>query len=184
MAEQTSQQRAEQAAEELAAGGTAVTARTVRQRAKVDMAVAAAVARAWKEREAQARDVPAMPETVLTRMEGAWRDAVFAAREEFQTERDGWATRIEEIGAERDGLAEDVDRAEKERDAAQETARIEAEELRAKIAGLEEELARATAAAEQATAATAEAETRAATAEGVTAGLREALAALTPKKKD
>lgn len=76
-----------------------------------------------------------------------------------------------------------MDRAEKERDTAQETARVEAEELRAKIAGLEEELARAAAAAEQATAAITEAETRAATAEGVTAGLREALAALTPKKK-
>lgn len=185
MAEQTSQQRAEQAAEELAAEGAVVTARTVRQRARVDMGVAAAAARAWKGREAQAREVPAVPDQVLARMEAVWRAAIESARDEHEAERDGWAARIKAAEDESRALAEEVDRAEGERDEAREAARIEGDQLRARITELEKEVTRDREAAEKAVAGAAagvqEANARAAAAEGVAAGLREALATLTQK---
>lgn len=188
--QQTVQQRAEAAAEALAAEGSPVTARTVRERSRVNMSVATAAARAWNEREAQAREVPAMPDAVLTRMEGVWREAFAAARDEHQAERDGWAAQLAAAEAERDALGEDVDRAEAERDEARAAAEALGEELRARIADLENQVATERAAAEASAIATAAAEARASAAEGVAAGLREgvtelraALAALTPKKK-
>ncbi|MBS1673148.1 MAG: DNA-binding protein [Actinobacteria bacterium] len=191
MSEQlTVQQRAEAAAEALAAEGSPVTARTVRQRARVNMSVAAAVARAWNEREAESREVPAMPDAVLARMEGLWREAVAAARDEHQAERDGWAAQLAAVEAERDALGEDVDRAEAERDEAVAAAEELGEELRSRISDLERQLEAERASLATAAAATAAAEGRAAAAEGVAEGLREgvaelraALAALTPKGK-
>ncbi len=188
--QQTSQQRAEAAAEALAAEGSPVTARTVRQRARVDMGAAAAAARAWKEREAELRDVPAMPDAVLARMEGVWREAFSAARDEHQAERDGWAAQLAAVEAERDALGEDVDRAEAERDEARAAGETVAEELRARITQLENQFAAERATAEASAVAAAAAEARAIAAEGVAEGLREgsaelraALAALTPKSK-
>lgn len=183
----TSQQRAELAAEELAAEGGPVTARTVRQRARVDMTVAAAVARAWKEREAATAAVPPIPDIVQTRVEALWREAVGAAREEHAADREGWEWRLrtaeehfEEVSKE---AARDVQNAESERDQAREAARADGEKLRARIAELEEAIEKSTAAAAAAAEQAKAAEARASTAEGIADGLREALESLSPKGK-
>lgn len=180
--QQTPQQKAEAAAEALAAKGTAVTARAVRERARVDMKVATAAAKAWKERDAELREIPAAPDTVLTRMDALWREAVMAARGEHQAERDGWAAQMSEAEEEREALGEDIDRAEKERDKAIADAKAQAEDLQAQIAELKKQLADAQESAKTAAAGTAAAEARANAAEGIAQGLREALTALAPKE--
>lgn len=186
--EQSTQDRAAAAAEALASEGVAVTARTVQQRARVSMSVAAAVAREWNKQQAAARAIPEVPTQVLARVDAIWREAVEAARTEHEAERDGWAARLAASEEERAGLVEDVDRIEAERAAERDAARAEADELRSHIAALDAELtAQKEAAAAAATSVAAaesraaEAENRAAAAEGVVSGLREALAALSPK---
>ncbi|MCZ2404715.1 DNA-binding protein [Paenarthrobacter sp. Z7-10] len=115
--QQTPEQRAGEAAEALAAGGTAVTARAVRERSGVRMSVAVEVARTWNDREAQAEAVPAPPAAVEARFVALWREAVAVARGEFVEARTGWQATVERAQAERDAAVEDVERAEAERDA-------------------------------------------------------------------
>lgn len=185
--EMTPQQKADAAAEALAAEGQLVTARTVQQRARVGMAAAAAAARTWNDREAASRDAPEMPDEVLTRMEGLWRSAVGAARQEFFAEREGWATRIQNAESERDDLAEEIDRINEEHVTALSDAQSELDALRARLSSLETELSAANDAVGESRTAASAAEARAASAEGLVSGLREALAALTPaaeKPKD
>lgn len=177
MAENTPEERAAAAAEALAAEGAAVTARGVQQRALVGMNVASPAAREWNARQAQARDVPPLPTSVVARTEALWREAVEAARAEHQVERDGWAARLKVVEDERDGALEDVTSAQEA-----------IEQATARIAELEAAAQQAVAVATQAQARTgvaevraAEAEARAAAAEGVAAGLREALSALSSK---
>jgi|SRR5665647_491466 hypothetical protein len=180
MADKTPDERAAAAAEALAAEGAAVTARAVQQRARVDMNVASPAAREWNARQAQAREVPPLPDSVEVRIQGMWREAVEAARAEHQVERDGWAARIKVVEDDRDGALEDATRIRGELDRAT-----------ARNAELEEALEQALAAASQAQARTAAAEAhaaaaeaRAAAAEGVAAGLREGLSALSSKMKN
>jgi hypothetical protein len=173
MADKTPEERAAEAAEALAAEGAAVTARSVQQRARVNMNVAAPVARDWKAQEAQAREVPPPPDPVVRRFLALWREAVESSRAEHQVERDGWAGRIKVLEDERDGAFEDVTSAQQELDRAT-----------ARIAEQAETVEQALAAAAQARAATTAAETRAAVAEGVAAALREALAAVSPVSKN
>lgn len=87
MADET-QAKVDRAVEELEAEGVPVTSRAVRERAGVRMSVAAEAARAWNERQ-QAVDVPEVPDVVVTRMEGIWREAVQQARAELSAEREG-----------------------------------------------------------------------------------------------
>ncbi|MCY0905795.1 DNA-binding protein [Arthrobacter sp. H14-L1] len=115
--QQIPEQRAAEAAEALAAGGTAVTARAVRERSGVRMTVAAEAARSWNEREAQAEAVPAPPAAVEARFVALWREAVAVARGEFVEARTGWHATVEQAQAEHDAAVEDVERAETERDA-------------------------------------------------------------------
>jgi len=114
--QQTPEQRAEDAAEALAASGTAVTARAVRERSGVRMTVAAEAARTWNEREAQAEAVPEPPAAVEARFLALWREAISVARGEFVESRTGWQVKVEQANAERDAAAEEVERAEAERD--------------------------------------------------------------------
>lgn len=90
------------AAEALAAKGEAVTARSVRASAGVQMAVAAEVAREWKAREAAAGAVPPVPEVVQARLAGVWAEAVQAARAEHERAVEGWRAQVEQVEAERD----------------------------------------------------------------------------------
>lgn len=131
--------KAAQAAEALSVEGIPVTARAVRARSGVRMAVAAEAARAWNEAQAQATEVPEMPPAVEARFAAAWREAVLAARAEFAQSQAGWQGRLNAVDAERRALAEDVEKAEAERDQAQ-----------AETAGVREEAAEAAAAAAQA----------------------------------
>lgn len=95
--EQTPIQRAEAAAEELAAAGEAVTGRSVRAAAGVKMTVAVEAARAWNEREAREGQVPDMPPAAAARATGMWREAYTLARDQFAAERTGWEGRIEAL---------------------------------------------------------------------------------------
>lgn len=109
------------AAEALAAEGSAVTARAVRERASVQMSVAAEVAREWKAREIAMAAVPAIPEVVQTRLAGVWAEAVQAARAEHERAVEGWRAEVERIEAERHEAiaAADEATAAAERDAEQ-----------------------------------------------------------------
>lgn len=176
----TPEQKAEAAAEAIAADGDQVTARTVQRRARVAMAIAAATARSWNQREAAARDVPEMPDGVLMRVEGLWRAAVEVAREEHATEREGWASRVQTAEEERSDLAEEIDRITSEHAAELESAQAEHDRLLASISDLEKKLTAVQESADDARAAAAAAESRAAASEGLLAGLREALATLAP----
>ena len=89
------EQRAWQAAEEVAAQGRRVTARAIREAAGVSMAVAAATARAWNESQGP-EDVPPVPEAVQLRLAGVWREAVAAARTEHDVARQGWEAQLAE----------------------------------------------------------------------------------------
>ena len=89
------------AAEDLAAKGAAVTARSVRASAGVQMAVAAEVAREWKARETAVAAVPPVPEVVAARLAGVWAEAVQAARAEHEQAVEGWRAQIEQVEAER-----------------------------------------------------------------------------------
>lgn len=181
MTETSTQERATAAAEALSAEGTPVTARTVQQRARVSMSVAAAVAREWNAKEAAARAIPEVPAQVLARVDAIWREAVEAARTEHDTEREGWAARIAAGEEERAGLTEELERIEAEHSEEHAAAQAAADELHARIAAHEADAAEHAAAATSAAAAVAAAEARASAAEGVAAGLREALSALTAK---
>ena len=97
-------ERARAAVDELSSEGEMVTARAVRSRAEVSMAVAAQIAREWKTAAETERIIPEIPSRVQVRVEGLWKEAVDAAREEFEAERQGWQVRLEEVGQECDEL--------------------------------------------------------------------------------
>ena len=101
-------ERARAAADELSAEGEMVTARAVRSRAEVSMAVAAQIAREWKTAAETERAIPEIPGRVQVRVEGLWKEAIDTVREEFETERQGWQTRLEELSQERDELINEV----------------------------------------------------------------------------
>ena len=154
--QQTPEQRAADAAEALASGGAAVTARAVREKSGVRMTVAAEAARAWNESEAQAEAVPDPPVAVEARFVALWREAVTVARGEFVAARTGWQAKVEQAQAERDAAVEDVERAESERDALgerlEDAARMHASAYDALTAARDEARAETTAARKQAAA--------------------------------
>ena len=108
----TPQERAERAAEELAAAGHPVSSRAVRERSGVRMAIAAQTARQWNERAAEQEHVPEAPTTVRARIDGIWREAYVAAREEFLVQRDALADKLRAVEEERDALTTDLTQAE------------------------------------------------------------------------
>lgn len=114
MTETTPETKAAEAAEALAAEGAAVTARAVRERSGVRMAIAADAARSWNEREAGQREAPAIPNAVQARFEALWREAYTAARAEFDEAVAGWKARLQRADEERDQLTAAVEEAEKE----------------------------------------------------------------------
>jgi chromosome segregation ATPase len=184
MDEPTPEQRAARAAEQLDAEGAAVTARAVRDKAGVRTQVAAAAAKAWSARKAETRRAPDPPPSVTARFEAIWREAHNAASAAFDTERDTWAQRLSAAQTERDALAEDLDKTETQNDAlTAKAARLEAD-LAAARADADDQAERLRRELDQARAQTAEAEQRRAAAEGLTTGLREALAAITPRQPD
>ena len=99
------EERAEAAARDLADRGLAVTARAVRETASVRMTVAATVARAWRDAEAE--------DSKLT-----VPDADRAAAATITPERDRLATEVAELHGEAEALTAEVVMAEEERDAA------------------------------------------------------------------
>ncbi|MDN5795467.1 MAG: DNA-binding protein [Intrasporangium sp.] len=109
------------AAEALAAKGEPVTARSVREAAGVQMAVAAEVAREWKARTAATVAVPPVPEVVAARLAGVWAEAVQAARVEHEHAVEGWRAQVEQVEIERDEAISAADElaAAGQRDAAQ-----------------------------------------------------------------
>lgn len=115
--------RAEQAARDLADRGLPVTARAVREAAGVRMTVAAAAARAWKEAIAERTDleIPEMPADVSGRLAAIWADAYRAAHETVSPERDRLVAEVGNLREEVEVLTDTVSEVEAERDA--ETAR-------------------------------------------------------------
>ncbi|GAA3853085.1 DNA-binding protein [Brevibacterium ammoniilyticum] len=154
--QQAPEARAEAAARDLADTGRAVTARAIREVAKVRMAVASAAAKAWNEATAtdEAEAIPEVPEDVQGRLAAIWADAYRAALAAVTPERDKLAAEVEQLRGEVDGLTSDVEAVEAERD-----------EAAARAATAAESLAAAEAAQGEATASAARAEDRAAAAE-------------------
>jgi len=87
--------RAFEAAVALDAEGLAVTARAVRERAGVRMAVASQAAREWVRQRVDSEGVPEIPEVVMVRFTGLWREAFLAAQGSFEVERDGWLRQLD-----------------------------------------------------------------------------------------
>lgn len=114
------EERAEAAARDLADRGLAVTARAVRETASVRMTVAATVARAWRDAEAEDSKltVPEAPADVTARFAAIWADAYRAAAATITPERDRLATEVAELHGEAEALTAEVVMAEEERDAA------------------------------------------------------------------
>lgn len=129
--DQTPEARAEAVARDLADTGRAVTARAIREGAKVRMALASATAKAWN--EATATDdhetIPAVPEDVTGRLEAIWADAYRAALAAVTPERDQLRVDVDALRAEVEGLTADVETVETERDAAT----AQAEDLEQKL---------------------------------------------------
>ena len=138
------QQRALAAAEALDAEGVRVTARAVKDRARVQMETARATAAEWNARKDSTPAAPVVPESLAIRFAAIWVEAWRAARAEFEAERQGWSARLEEADRDIDAVQEDADltidtlRAEiatvgNERDQAAshvETLRVELQDLR------------------------------------------------------
>jgi len=169
----TAEAKALAAAEHLAAHGQPVTARAVREHARVRMGVATQVARAWIAQQNPA-PIP-MPDQVAARMQGIWQAALAAARAEFADERAANLALVAQANTEAADLAADVETAETERD----DARTQAQAATARITSLETELARLRDEVRAAHQARATAEQAQATAQGIANGLRQALQTLT-----
>lgn len=116
--EQTPEERAAAAAEALAAEGTPVTARSVRDRSGVRMALATEAARAWNEQQSKDEAVPDAPAAVQARFTAVWREAVTLARAEFAEARAGWQAKIAKAKEDSDAMAQDLGKVEDERDKA------------------------------------------------------------------
>lgn len=125
--------RAARAAEELAAAGNQVSARAVRERSGVRMNIAAEAARAWNERAAEQQNVPEIPDEVRTRLDGIWRTAYVAARQDFDKARAGWVKKVETVEEDAAELTKTVaeleQRIEQERDESQKARSAAAQEL-------------------------------------------------------
>lgn len=95
----TPEERAEEVARDLVDTGRPVTARAVREAAGVRMAVAADVARAWREAAADEPEVvvPPVPEDVTGRLRAIWGDAYRAAVATVSPERDRLGRRVKEL---------------------------------------------------------------------------------------
>ena len=120
--ELTAIQRAENAAEELAMSGEAVTARAVRAASGVRMVVAADVARKYNERVASEVAVPEMPPAVAARVSAMWREAYTLAQRAFVAEQEHMNVMNDQARAEIDQLNVDLDEVETQRDEAREAA--------------------------------------------------------------
>jgi chromosome segregation ATPase len=116
--EQTPEDRAASAAEALAAEGVPVTARAVRERSGVRMALATEAARAWNEQQSTEQAVPEPPAAVQARFDALWREAVTVARADFSEARAGWQAKIAKAEQDRSDMAEDLGNVEDERDQA------------------------------------------------------------------
>lgn len=143
-------ERARTAADELSAEGEIVTARAVRSRAEVSMAVAAQIAREWKTAAETERTIPEIPSRVQVRVEGLWKEAIDTVREEFEVERQGWQTRLKELSHERDDLIKEVTNLETKTSELQDTITTAHEENAATRKDLEAALAAATSRADRA----------------------------------
>lgn len=113
---QRPEERAEDAARDLADRGQKVTARAVRQAAGVSMTIAAAAARAWNDAMAEDDEiqVPAVPGDVIGRFEAIWSDAYRAAVSVVSPERDRLAADLAAAQDEISGLTHDVATLEKD----------------------------------------------------------------------
>lgn len=96
---ETPEARAEAVARDLVDTGRTVTARAVREAAGVRMAVAAEVARAWREAAADEPEiaVPPVPEDVTGRLNAIWADSYRAAVSAVSPERDRLERRVKEL---------------------------------------------------------------------------------------
>ncbi|WP_240372173.1 DNA-binding protein [Brevibacterium zhoupengii] len=114
----TPEERAEAAARDLADRGRPVTARAVRNAAGVRMTIAAAVAKAWKDAEAEdeADPVPPVPEDVAARVGAIWADAYRAALAVVSPERDRLAEEVGTLREDAEALTGTVAELEDERD--------------------------------------------------------------------
>lgn len=135
--QQTPESRAEAAARDLADTGKAVTARAIREAAKVRMAVASATAKAWNDaaRDDDHETIPAVPEDVTGRLEAIWADAYRAALAVVTPERDQLRADVETLRAEVEGLTTDVEAVEAERD----TVTAQADTLKKELAAAQAE---------------------------------------------
>ena len=143
-------ERARTAADELSAEGEIVTARAVRSRAEVSMAVAAQIAREWKTAAETERTIPEIPSRVQVRVEGLWKEAIDTVREEFEVERQGWQTRLEELSQERDELIKEFTSFEAKATELQDVIDTLHKENAATVKGLETALTTATSRADRA----------------------------------
>lgn len=143
-------ERARAAADELSAEGEIVTARAVRSRAQVSMAVAAQIAREWKTAAETERAIPEIPGRVQIRVEGLWKEAIDTVREEFEVERQGWQTRLDELSQERDDLIKEVTNLDARTTELQDIIATARKENVAAIKGLEEALTTVTSRADRA----------------------------------
>lgn len=100
------QRRALEAAEALGAEGQAVTARAVRERARVSMAVATEAATAWKKAESERKAAPPAPSEVQARIDALWPAAYAAAQSLLSTERDGLVSQLRASEQEQVALAD------------------------------------------------------------------------------
>ena len=190
MAEKTPQERAVEAAEALSADGHPVTARAVRERARVSMSVATPVAREWNARASRHASPPPVPNEVRTAIDtqvlALWERAIREARAEHEEEREGLHARFNLLAIERDEALDQVEVLNVRATALQE----QLDRAGDCVADLETSLERAHGRIAEAEAALERTKTqleeelaRAPAAEGLSAGLREALAALTPAPK-
>lgn len=144
------EEKAERAADQLAAEGLSVTAAAVRERSAVRMATAAAAARAWKAREQKAEkdSTEPVPEHVQARflavLEGVWHEARTLTRSEFDQLRAGGEAKLQESETEVAKLTAAVEELEHECE------RIDAEATLAAQKAAEELAAAQTLAAEKA----------------------------------
>src|SRR5699024_3700747 len=102
--------RAEAVARDLVDTGRAVTARAVREGASVRMAVAAEVARAWREASAEETEVavPPVPDDVVGRLNAIWSDAYRAAVAAITPERNRLEHRVKALEEEVEKSVTDV----------------------------------------------------------------------------
>nr|WP_010895733.1 DNA-binding protein [Brevibacterium linens]AAF89087.1 ORF III [Brevibacterium linens] len=135
--DQSPEARAEAAARDLADTGRTVTARAIREAAKVRMAVASAAAKAWNDAasEDDHETIPPVPDDVASRLTVIWADAYRAALAAVTPERDQLRVDVDALRVEVEGLTADVETVEAERD----TAAAQVEDLKQELAAAQAE---------------------------------------------